>query len=80
VKIVPIILAHARGSFYKEIGKGIAKAVKALHKEVVIVASTDMTHYEPHESAKEKDSRAIEAILALDEDEQGNCFTRRVSA
>ena len=27
-----------------------------------------MTHYEPHESAKQKDNLAIEAILNLDED------------
>ena len=27
-----------------------------------------MTHYEPHESAKRKDSQAIEAMLDLDED------------
>jgi hypothetical protein len=33
------------------------------------VASSDMTHYEPHEKAKAKDSLAIEAILALDADE-----------
>jgi hypothetical protein len=28
-----------------------------------------MTHYEPHESAKAKDKKAIEAILSLDADE-----------
>ncbi|MCL0087654.1 AmmeMemoRadiSam system protein B, partial [Dehalococcoidia bacterium] len=37
--------------------------------EVVIVASSDMTHYEPHESARRKDAQAIEAILDLNEDE-----------
>ena len=28
-----------------------------------------MTHYEPHETAKKKDMKAIEAILRMDEDE-----------
>ncbi len=68
-KLVPIILAYATGAIYKEIGKGIAKAIKVLSKEVVIIASSDMTHYEPQESAQRKDNQAIEAILDLNEDE-----------
>ncbi len=69
VRIVPIVLAHAGGSTYKEIGREIAAAVKELNREVVIIASSDMTHYEPQDSAKRKDNQAIDAILALDEDE-----------
>ena len=69
IKIVPIVLAYASGSIYKEIGKEIAKAINELGKEVVIMASSDMTHYEPQESARKKDTQAIEAILNLNEDE-----------
>ena len=69
VRIVPIVLTHAKGTIYKEIGKSIAKAIKGLRKEVVIVASSDMTHYEPHESAKKKDMQAIQAVFDLNEDE-----------
>ena len=69
IKLVPIVLAHATGAIYQEIGRGIAKAIKELSKGVVIIASSDMTHYEPHESAQKKDNQAIEAILDLDEDE-----------
>jgi len=69
IKIVPIILAYARPSAYKQIGKDIAKAIKELNKDVVIIASGDMTHYEPQATAEEKDGKAIEAMLALDEDE-----------
>ncbi len=69
VKIVPIVLAPAPGSTYKEIGREIAKAIKNLNKEVIIIASTDMTHYEPHQVAQRKDKQAIEAILNLNEDE-----------
>lgn len=68
-KLVPIVLAHASGDVYKEIGKEIAKAVKKLGRKVVIIASSDMTHYEPQESAQKKDVQAIEAILNLNEDE-----------
>ncbi len=69
VRIVPIVMAHARGNIYKKIGKELAGAIKESKKKVTILASSDMTHYEPQESARKKDSKAIEAILNLDEDE-----------
>ena len=69
VKIVPIMLSHSSGATYKEIGRGIAEAIKGSNKEAVIIASSDMTHYEPQESASRKDAKAIEAILELNEDE-----------
>jgi len=69
IKLVPIILAQGNADAFKEIGREIARAIKELNKEVVIMASSDMTHYEPHESARKKDNQAIEAILDLDEDE-----------
>ena len=68
-ELVPIVLAYASGAVYKEIGKELAKSVKELDKKVVIIASSDMTHYEPQESAQRKDTQAIEAILDLNEDE-----------
>jgi AmmeMemoRadiSam system protein B len=69
VRIVPIVMAHARGNVYKKIGKELAGAIKESKKKVTILASSDMTHYEPQESARKKDNKAIEAILNLDEDE-----------
>ena len=73
VKIVPIILAGASTEIYREIGHAIARAIKELNREAVILASGDMTHREPQESARKKDMAAVEAMLALDEDE----LTRR---
>lgn len=66
LSIVPIVLAHAPLATYRRIGEGIAVAVRQAGIPILMVASTDMTHYEPHEAAKAKDSRAIEAIVALD--------------
>ncbi len=68
IKLVPIVLAYSTSAIYKEIGQEIARAIKELNKGVVIIASSDMTHYEPQESAQRKDTQAIEAILNLDED------------
>lgn len=66
MKFVPIIVASATGDIYREIGEGIARAMKKLKKDAVIIASGDFTHYEPHETAQKKDAKAVEAILALD--------------
>jgi AmmeMemoRadiSam system protein B len=69
IRIVPIVLAYFSVEAYKEIGREIAQAIKGWKGEVVIMASSDMTHYEPHQSAQKKDNLAIEAILELNEDE-----------
>ncbi|MFC2069760.1 AmmeMemoRadiSam system protein B [Chloroflexota bacterium] len=69
IKLVPIVLGYANGDVYKEVGMAIAAAVKELGKDVVIIASSDMNHYEEQEVTREKDNEAIEAMLALDEDE-----------
>jgi AmmeMemoRadiSam system protein B/AmmeMemoRadiSam system protein A len=69
VRIVPIILSFASIDAYKEIGKEIARAIGETGREAVIMASSDMTHYEPHDVAARKDQQAIDAILRLDEDE-----------
>ena len=73
VRIVPMILAGASLEIYREIGHAIARAIKELKKEVVILASGDMTHYQSAATAREKDMKAVEAMLALDEEE----LTRR---
>lgn len=69
VKIVPIVLAQAGLETCKSIGKEIARATKEIGHEVVLIASSDMTHYESQKSAQHKDDQAINAILNLDEDE-----------
>jgi MEMO1 family protein len=69
VKIVPIILAHDSGEVYKNIGHEIAGVLKDFGRDVLILASSDMTHYEPEEQARRKDSSAIEAVIKLDADE-----------
>ena len=70
LRIVPIVVSYADLDLYRDVGKAIAKSVKDLNmeKDVTIIASSDMTHYESHERAKKKDSIAIDAILALDEE------------
>ena len=71
VKIVPIILSECTLDVCREIGKAIADAIRK--QETIVIASSDMTHYEPAEKAKEKDEKAIKAIISLSEDELFSC-------
>lgn len=77
-KIVPIVISYADLGVYREIGKELARSVKEVksEKDVTIIASSDMTHYEPQGTAKKKDSKAIEAILELDEAKLVDCIDR----
>lgn len=68
--IAPLVLMPSEKSEYEKIAQAISKTIIDLNikDKTLIIASTDMTHYEPHEAAKKKDNLAIEAILNLDED------------
>jgi len=48
------------------VGQGLAAAIKSYGKPVLIVASTDMTHYESRQAASAKDSLALARIQGLD--------------
>jgi len=68
VRIVPICIGeHDFGKLVK-LGAGIEAAASALGREVLVVASSDMTHYESAEEAERKDRKAIERMQALDEE------------
>jgi MEMO1 family protein len=67
VKIVPIIIGAGDAKIYQEIGIAIAKALRELKKEAVILASSDMNHYESQGVTQKKDHLAIEAMLNMDE-------------
>ncbi len=75
-KIVPLQMLDTRLETCLDVGRAIAAAIQErgmrgsengfeLHN-ALIVASSDMSHYERAETAKEKDSKAIRHILNLD--------------
>ncbi len=68
--IVPIIASQADLQTYREIAKEIYLVLKELYMDsnTLIIASSDMTHYEPDKIARKKDNEAIQAILELAED------------
>jgi AmmeMemoRadiSam system protein B len=63
---VPIVLGLARYEILEQIGKAIAQVVAAQSDPILIVASSDMNHYESDALTRIKDHRALEPILRVD--------------
>jgi len=67
LSIVPInVSARATFAQLREAGEAIAGAVRESGGDVLLVASTDMSHYLSAARAKKLDGLAVERILALD--------------
>jgi len=65
-KIVPIALINQSKEIAIKVGIAVAKI--AQKNKVMIIGSSDFTHYESNEFAHEQDSALIEPILELDVD------------
>ncbi len=65
-KFVPICLMRLSLEECRMLAKAIVQAVRSYDRPVLIVASSDMTHYESHARASEKDHMAIDQILKMD--------------
>lgn len=66
VSIVPICLAQLSVADCRRIGEGLARAVGDLGSSVLVVASTDMSHYIPADEAKALDALALDRVEAID--------------
>lgn len=73
VRIVPLLIgggwpeSGGRGSL-REIGVAIAQTVQEFGKPVLLLASTDLNHYEDQETSHIKDKLVLDAIVKLDEE------------
>jgi MEMO1 family protein len=65
-KLVPICMMMQDLETSLELGRAIAQTAQNLGRDVVVIASTDFTHYQPHEVAREHDSHVLEAIKNMD--------------
>lgn len=65
-KILPICMGMQDDETAIEVGNLIGGLVSASEKSVVVIASSDFTHYQPAMLAKEIDNEVIGAILNLD--------------
>jgi len=64
VKIVPIVIAEHELEPLVEFGEALAECVRG--GDALIVASSDMTHFENAASAERRDKMALDKVLAID--------------
>jgi AmmeMemoRadiSam system protein B len=65
-KIVPIAIGTGNLMILEQLGEAIANVVRASSQQILIIASSDMNHYEDDATTRIKDHKAIERILTLD--------------
>jgi hypothetical protein len=63
---VPICVGTANYEVLATLGETIAAAIADQHEPVLIIASSDMNHYEGDAVTRVKDRKAIDRVLALD--------------
>lgn len=73
VRIVPILIGggwpeSGGRSVLRQLGACLAGTVREYGAPVLLVASTDLNHYEDQETAHVKDKLVLDAVLQLDED------------
>jgi MEMO1 family protein len=66
LRIVPIALGTGQFEALEQLGLALADVVARQDERVLLVASSDMNHYESDVVTRTKDHRAIERILTLD--------------
>ncbi|MEW5996642.1 MAG: AmmeMemoRadiSam system protein B [Candidatus Micrarchaeota archaeon] len=74
-RIVPICMMDQGLEASLDLGKAIFDAVSEYKKEVVVIASSDFSHYAPPEVAKKNDMSALSFITGMDPEG----FQKRVS-
>jgi len=80
VRIVPLVLAWDAWEGCSRLAEALAGLVARWPDPVLLLASSDLNHYEPAATSERKDRRALEAVAALDGAELlARCRGERIS-
>lgn len=66
LRMVPLVVSQLSYDDCRQVARELAVAIGSLRRSVLLVASTDMSHYESRQQASRKDQLAIERLLAMD--------------
>lgn len=66
LSIVPLVVSHISYPLCEEVAAALAEAIKSSGRDILIVASSDMSHYETRKSTEKKDRLALHCIERLD--------------
>jgi AmmeMemoRadiSam system protein B len=80
VRIVPLVLAWDAWEGCRELGFALGGLVGGWPERVLLLASSDLNHYEPATVSERKDREALDAVAALDGEELlRRCRGHRIS-
>lgn len=65
-RMVPIAVGTGDFKSLEELGRAIGEVLAGLTPRPVVIASSDLNHYEPDAINRAKDKKAVDRILALD--------------
>jgi len=65
-KFLPIVMGNQQRKYCEILSEALAKAVEK--KNVLLIASSDLSHYHPHDYAVQLDRRVVEDVEAFDAD------------
>jgi AmmeMemoRadiSam system protein B len=63
---VPIVIGRAHWDSLEALGRALAAVIASEREPVLLIASSDLNHYESDAVTRVKDRKAIDQILALD--------------
>ena len=66
IQFVPVTIGAGGFPLLERLGMAVAETLQDFGEEVLIIASSDMNHYESDQVTRTKDKKAIDRILALD--------------
>src|SRR5207244_1386904 len=66
IELVPVCLGARDIDLCRQIGEALAAICSEEPEPPLLLASSDMNHYEPRAAGRRKDDRALERIEALD--------------
>ena len=65
-RIVPIVVRYQTLEVARDLARAVDEVAREHGVDLVFIASSDFTHYDPHDVAVKKDSAALEHVKALD--------------
>ncbi len=66
VRFVPLILGFRSYAACEELGRALAKLLEEWDEEVLVIASSDMNHFDTHDETLRKDQMALDKCLSFD--------------
>ncbi len=66
VRIVPVVLWDQDARIAEDLGSALASALEATGRRAVVIATTNLTHYQPLSVAREHDKKIIDCVMSLD--------------